>query len=217
MLPNTNQELAQLIDSSSHPVLIFVSDVCERNPQHEKIKQEAEKHEKSVALYMMCYTEETMPFPRLSFDVLYFFLPKNQTPVFWRTAGHQNDISHDVDTIHIMMTQGKTYEEAKFSEDMQTKIKKTEEYIKEDLSEYPSLFQQARNLAKDVWKTGKNAAKGLPILVSAEDGFRRLELCRFCDKFDSKTERCSECGCFMKVKTQLASASCPLGKWNSVA
>lgn len=42
----------------------------------------------------------------------------------------------------------------------------------------------------------------------------RLRECRACDRFIAPTSQCRECGCFMVVKTTLARAECPLGKWN---
>ena len=35
---------------------------------------------------------------------------------------------------------------------------------------------------------------------------------------ETKTKRldCKKCGCFMKEKTKLAHASCPVGKWDAV-
>lgn len=41
----------------------------------------------------------------------------------------------------------------------------------------------------------------------------RLQNCMDCDRFNTLTKRCSECGCFMTAKIWLAEASCPLGKW----
>jgi hypothetical protein len=41
----------------------------------------------------------------------------------------------------------------------------------------------------------------------------RLEICRGCEFFKPRTERCSKCGCFMKLKTKLENAKCPVGKW----
>lgn len=41
----------------------------------------------------------------------------------------------------------------------------------------------------------------------------RLDICRECDRFESKLGRCMECGCIMRLKTTLVEASCPLGKW----
>lgn len=41
----------------------------------------------------------------------------------------------------------------------------------------------------------------------------RLEICKACDYFRPKTETCRKCGCFMKLKTTLENAKCPVGKW----
>ena len=42
---------------------------------------------------------------------------------------------------------------------------------------------------------------------------RRLSICRECPYFVQRTERCRKCGCFMKLKTKLERAHCPIGKW----
>jgi hypothetical protein len=44
----------------------------------------------------------------------------------------------------------------------------------------------------------------------AED---RYEICKGCPEFIRATKQCKKCGCFMKAKTQLETAICPLGKW----
>ena len=41
----------------------------------------------------------------------------------------------------------------------------------------------------------------------------RLEICKSCEFFKPKTQRCGKCGCFMKLKTGLENAKCPIGKW----
>ena len=41
----------------------------------------------------------------------------------------------------------------------------------------------------------------------------RIGICRTCEYFRPKTETCKKCGCFMKLKTRLERASCPIGKW----
>ena len=41
----------------------------------------------------------------------------------------------------------------------------------------------------------------------------RLAICKTCEHFKPKSERCALCGCFMKLKTKLENASCPVGKW----
>lgn len=41
----------------------------------------------------------------------------------------------------------------------------------------------------------------------------RLEICKGCEWFRSKSQTCKKCGCFMKLKTNLEKAKCPIGKW----
>ncbi len=41
----------------------------------------------------------------------------------------------------------------------------------------------------------------------------RMQLCLDCPKLIPATHQCSECGCFMKLKTKLLHAKCPLNKW----
>lgn len=41
----------------------------------------------------------------------------------------------------------------------------------------------------------------------------RLEICNSCTFLNKKTVRCTKCGCFMKLKTTLRQAKCPIGKW----
>ena len=41
----------------------------------------------------------------------------------------------------------------------------------------------------------------------------RLEICKACPAYRPKTNTCKKCGCFMKLKTQLQNAKCPIGKW----
>lgn len=49
---------------------------------------------------------------------------------------------------------------------------------------------------------------------SSEDVVQdRLTICATCEFFKPRTQQCSKCGCFMKMKTQLERAYCPLHKW----
>lgn len=41
----------------------------------------------------------------------------------------------------------------------------------------------------------------------------RLAICKGCEFFKPRSERCGKCGCFMKLKTKLENATCPIGKW----
>ena len=41
----------------------------------------------------------------------------------------------------------------------------------------------------------------------------RLEICKQCEFFRQHSQTCKKCGCFMKLKTTLQRAKCPVGKW----
>jgi hypothetical protein len=41
----------------------------------------------------------------------------------------------------------------------------------------------------------------------------RLKICRSCEFFRQTSQTCKKCGCFMKLKTTLEKAKCPVGKW----
>lgn len=83
----------------------------------------------------------------------------------------------------------------------------------ENLDKFPSLFQQARNLAKQAWISGTGVLQGKPLLASAEKAYKRLEVCAGCEFF--KENRCIKCGCFMDKKAHLELSQCPAGKWGS--
>lgn len=42
---------------------------------------------------------------------------------------------------------------------------------------------------------------------------QRLAICRSCEFFRPRVEQCKKCGCFMKLKTKLERAHCPIHKW----
>lgn len=41
----------------------------------------------------------------------------------------------------------------------------------------------------------------------------RWDICTQCPRFFKPTGTCKECGCFMRIKTQIPSVKCPIGKW----
>jgi hypothetical protein len=49
--------------------------------------------------------------------------------------------------------------------------------------------------------------------VSDEDAEKRFSICRQCPELIELTSQCKKCGCFMKAKTKIERATCPLGKW----
>ena len=62
--------------------------------------------------------------------------------------------------------------------------------------------------------TTKYFGKGLPVLVSKDLVVERYSICEQCPHLTDEG-RCTECGCFMKKKVNLAASSCPIGKWDS--
>lgn len=47
---------------------------------------------------------------------------------------------------------------------------------------------------------------------NAQEAERRMRICRECPEL-LKLDRCKRCGCFMRIKTQIPAARCPLLKW----
>ena len=41
----------------------------------------------------------------------------------------------------------------------------------------------------------------------------RMEICFECERYNSKSKHCKECGCFMPAKSIFKAMKCPLGKW----
>ena len=82
-----------------------------------------------------------------------------------------------------------------------------EQNHEEQRKEMPSMFQQAKNFAKATARHVANMGRNTPNMVRES----RLEICNKCDK--NNNGRCSECGCFVDVKTSWASEACPLGHW----
>jgi hypothetical protein len=41
----------------------------------------------------------------------------------------------------------------------------------------------------------------------------RYKICQACPELIKLTSQCKKCGCFMKLKTKLELATCPIEKW----
>ena len=81
---------------------------------------------------------------------------------------------------------------------------------KDDVAPLPSAMEQGKTFAKSMVKEASHKAKGGKS-VSEEEYNRRLSICHSCPLYDNG--RCRKCGCFMKLKAKLATASCPKKKW----
>lgn len=75
--------------------------------------------------------------------------------------------------------------------------------------EYPSIFQQATNLAHSVGSVVASAVRGEQIIRSKEEQARFIAICEACDKFDQAQRRCTLCGCYGSLKNRLATEHCP--------
>lgn len=56
-------------------------------------------------------------------------------------------------------------------------------------------------------------AKKKPVMVSRDRRAKRMAACQKCSSLRHSDIRCMECGCFLKIKTRLTTATCPNGEW----
>lgn len=80
-----------------------------------------------------------------------------------------------------------------------------------DTKEMPNLFEMAKNLVSDGGTIVKNALEGNASIASDELREHRWSTCKSCEFLSN--DRCSKCGCFMKVKVAFITSKCPVGKW----
>jgi len=76
----------------------------------------------------------------------------------------------------------------------------------------PPITQQATNVIQAVSDTYNSLVAGNPLFASKETAEARWKTCEGCEYRNGNT--CSLCGCGLKAKTQLASQSCPAGRWS---
>ena len=81
------------------------------------------------------------------------------------------------------------------------------------MTEYPSLPDQGKNLAKFTFEVLKKAMSSNALFVSDEVKEERLKICRTCEYYDPDQVRCKHCGCFLEHKAGYALDSCPISKW----
>lgn len=75
--------------------------------------------------------------------------------------------------------------------------------------------QQLPPLAKELSGAARAAvdwaATGFKFVPEKEQR-ARWSICMACDRL-TENKRCTQCGCFMEIKSKLAGMKCPLGKW----
>lgn len=82
---------------------------------------------------------------------------------------------------------------------------------------YPSLGEQAKNLANFSWDLIKYIHENhSAVLFTSDDVYKqRTQICKSCDRFDDMENKCMECGCYIPGKARIILDSCPLNKWTA--
>ena len=79
----------------------------------------------------------------------------------------------------------------------------------------PNLIQQARSAT---YSAIEWARAGFPVVSDAEFA-KRSEICHACTFFNPAAffgdGRCEKCGCDFKLKSRMATESCPEDKWGA--
>ena len=75
----------------------------------------------------------------------------------------------------------------------------------------PTALEMMKNLANSGKDIVTNALKGHSTLASDELRAHRWAICQACPFLQA--DRCTSCGCFMKVKVAFQATKCPEGKW----
>jgi hypothetical protein len=81
------------------------------------------------------------------------------------------------------------------------------------MSEFPSGADQLKSITKLIQDVIFDAVKGNDIFVEEETQNNRIGICNSCERFDTESRRCKECGCFMDQKVPYSASTCPLNKW----
>lgn len=76
---------------------------------------------------------------------------------------------------------------------------------------FPGATKQLANVSLSLFNVVTQAIKTGEIRASNQVVEDRINICGECEYL--KTNRCSECGCFIALKAGLKSESCPKGKW----
>ena len=76
-------------------------------------------------------------------------------------------------------------------------------------------LKKAKEKAAEISKNSKTALleKINVQFIDEEAKDQRVSICLACENYFAKTGQCIKCGCFVKAKTWLKNASCPVNKW----
>jgi len=74
------------------------------------------------------------------------------------------------------------------------------------------FIKQAKGFIKSLWLNIKSGFKH----VSYDEYKERLMVCQGCPFLNYKEDRCTDCGCYVKVKARLKVEDCPQGYWRKL-
>ena len=79
--------------------------------------------------------------------------------------------------------------------------------------EMPSLGEMSKNLFTSATGAIEHYRHTKVFAAQLKEKERRLSICKACEFIVLDGARCTKCGCFMEVKTGIASSKCPINKW----
>ena len=77
----------------------------------------------------------------------------------------------------------------------------------------PSNMQMMKNLSSSLKNASKALIKGEKVSLSKGEAEARMKICMSCEEYIKEENRCNLCGCYMRVKTKIATEKCPIRKW----
>ena len=83
--------------------------------------------------------------------------------------------------------------------------------------EFPSIKEQGKSLAKFTFEVVKDSVTHLstPSEVFANEELKeeRMSICKKCEYYSIRQNRCKHCGCWLEHKVKFSSSQCPVHKW----
>lgn len=64
-----------------------------------------------------------------------------------------------------------------------------------------------------LWRVVKALFSRKKVFVAEEVMRKRMSACYQCPDFDSEGEQCKICSCFVRLKAELATETCPKRRW----
>ena len=84
--------------------------------------------------------------------------------------------------------------------------------------EFPTIKEQGKNLAKFTFEVVKDSVLNIGLTegeVFASDELKneRMDICKKCEHYSMRQERCKKCGCWLVHKIKFKVSECPIKKW----